>query len=267
MGLKNIQSLLTEQPESGGAGPGTSMTVVKTTRIYKFTSIYRDTIVLELGIGSEGNSDQGLEEKDGWITDWAIEAAVGYSILTCQFTNTVGIQFLPSVRKLTNKPFYSMTRSPGNLPLEQLSNFETRWIYDLSAIDGTLIGSLPAWWETATDTTIPVGDEVTFKWVKDTSQSQTGWFILKEKTKKGATEKQNSNAIVQETIWTELKTKALELINQTTRVKDPGETFGLPGQFLQLPSNMVPDGDIWKIETSYLNADTWDEDIYGEEVT
>jgi hypothetical protein len=261
MGLRNIQSLLTEQPESGAVVPGTSFTVKKTTRIYKFRSIYRDTVVQELGVAGGSEFDQGLNESDGYMIDYSIEAQVGYSILTCLFSDSVGVYYLPSVRKLTNLPFFSQTQSPGNIPLEQLSNFLTNWIYDLSAINGET--TVPSWWATATTTTIPSGDETKYKWVKDTSQSQEGWYILKEKTKQGATEKQNSNAIIQEDIWTETRAKALTLKHDTTVIADPADKLGNTGQFLRLPSLMIPDGDLWKISTTYLNAETWDSDIYA----
>jgi hypothetical protein len=261
MGLRHIASLLTEQPESGSALPGTAFTVQKTTRIYKFRSVYLPTVRAEMGVAGGNEFDQGLNENDGSMIDYGIEAAVGYSVLTCLFSNSADLFRLPSVRKLTNVPFFSQTQSPGNIPLEQVDGFQTRWIYDLSAINGQT--ATPSWWATATDTVIPDGDETDYKWVKDTSQSQEGWYILKEKSKKGATEKQNSNAIVQEDVWTETRTKALGFKHDTTDIADPFDKMGLEGQFLRLPSLMIPDGDVWKITTTYLNAASWDAEIYA----
>ena len=259
MSLRDVAELLTEQAESGATIPGSSFTVLKTTRIYKFKPIYKERIIRSIAIGSE--TDQGLNANDGYMIDWNIETAVGYQTLTCVFSTNAGAGELPAVRKLTNKPFFSLTQSPGNIPLEQLDGFRTNWIYDLAAVDGTVKN--PAWYLTATDTAIPDGDEVTYAWVKDTSQTKAGWYILQTKDKKGATEKQNSNPVVQENYWTETLGKAILQRNADTIISEPSITFGILGEWLKLPSTMQPDGDLWKVTTTYLNAETWDTDIYG----
>ena len=256
MPIIDIQSLLFEQPESGSSTPGSSFTIIKTTRIYKFKTIYQKEIISAI----EGE-DQGIEESDGFLIDWDIEAGIGYSTLTCLFSTALADGSLPSIHKITNQPFNSMTQTPDNIPLEQLVNFKTNWIYDLAAANG-VTAEFPGW-ATATTTTMSAADAEKYYWVKDSSQVKAGWYIQKGKTKKGATEKQSSNAIIQEDVWTETTENAIEFMNEETQRKNPYRTFGIEGQWLALPSVMVPDGDLWKISTTHINATTWDEDIYG----
>ena len=259
MSLKNIQSLLTEQPNSGSSAPDRAFSIVNTTRIYKFAPIYRETILNELE-----QLDLGLNESDGYLMSWSHASAIGYHELTCNFCTSSNAQGGGS-KPVPNKPKFYREFNQDNTPLEQIDGYLTNWIYDLAAKEGVLENSVSHnLWITATTVALSNDQAKDYRWLKDTSQLPDGWYLMYEKTKKGAIEKINSNAVIREEVWTETEKRAIEYAIDSTQLKTPSKTLGITGgAWLAMPSSIVPDGELFLITTTFLHAQTWDSDIYA----
>lgn len=254
--LKGVRYFLIEQPDSPRFQRGDTFDDSTTVRVFHFNNAYWKLIKDSV---KRAIADLG-EEDDGYLIDYSMEHKVPYSRIELTYSTLPPDGSLPALQRIINKPQYYLDSSPNNIPLNQLSNYLTKWNYDLASKDG--ITAIPSWWNTAKTTVIPVADRANYQWLKDSPQAPDGWSIIANATKQGLEEKLNFAAVIREERWCRSMDVAIKYIVRKTSKITPAQTYSYTGEWLAQPSTVAPEGKLFHVTTLYINQTTWDADVY-----
>jgi len=263
MALKDIQSLLVEQPESGSARPSDeSMSGQRWTRVYAFRKQYLSTVRK-----SVEKNEHDLD-GEGYLVDYDIKGDAAYCLISAIYNSsaTLGDQSISSKNKPINKPQYFRTKAQDDIPVERLKGYYTCWNYCLAADSET--DTIPSWAADRTTTSLSKIEGEHYQWVKDSSQLKEGWHIILPASMPGLDAKLNFRAVVREIVWCLTASAAGEYCcDKVTLGATPDEKYGISGgTWLMLPSEVSPDGSLWRIETEYWHSPAgWKSLIYNAE--
>ncbi len=270
--LTDVETYLTEQPESFNQAPSSDFDNVVTERVYWLKKQYRAAVKKAIEPG-----DRGLKD-DGFLTDYNFKAAVAYDVLTVKFSEREPNGLFPAIRIVAGSASqYYLESTAGVLPLWQVKakrsgslDYLTNWNYSLSAKKGVVAS--PVWWETATDLVIPDADKSNYRWLAEPSQLLDGWYILFNKTKAGVDGKRVYDVAIRKEKWVRdlegIEDAVLnsQYIATTSWLVARGfQSYGHDsGEWLVAPSSANPEQDLIKITTMFYHADEWDKELYGD---
>ena len=270
--LTDVSSYLTEQPESFNQAPSSDFDNVTTERVYKLKKLYRAAVKTAIEPG-----DRGLDD-DGYLIDYNFRSAIAYDTLTVRFSTRIPNGLFPAIRiNAGTTSQYYLESTGGVLPLWQVKeirtgskDYLTKWNYALA----TRIASAttPSWWDTATDTIVPVSDSINYRWISDSSSLASGWVILEDKTKAGVDGKQVYDVAIRRERYvrtTKDISKAVlnnsYITNSTYLLSKEFELYGhTSGEWLAAPSSANPESDLIRITTMFYHAAEWDKELYGD---
>ncbi len=255
MALKDIRSLLTESPRSGGSQPyDPSFSGVKWTRIYQFRRAYLKTVRSSI----ERNEQD--EDGEGYLYDYQVNADAPYCELTLYYAS---VQAGDSNQRQVGVPQSFLAWTQDDIPLERLPKYKTNWNYLLAAKNG-VPKEAPGFWSTKKDTTLESADGAKYHWYKDSSQVPDGWYVICDATKPGIDKKLNFYAVVREVTYFDTRARAeAAAYNATSASKEPINKMGVVGYWLSLPSSINPDGSLFRVESEFFNSKVeWDKDLY-----
>jgi hypothetical protein len=151
-----------------------------------------------------------------------------------------------------------------DVPIEQHSAYRTKWNHKIAVIKGTSV-AYPRW----SDDTGKAPNEMSqedskkYAWLKPDDKIPDGWEFWTGATKPGLESFRSGITTVN---WVKRCTNLNKLIALATddyKIKTPKHTFGRSGKWLRGGSRFKKEGRVWVYTTRYLNASTWDNDIYS----
>lgn len=253
--LSNVETYLYEQSESGQVDSGDNFDERRVIRIYQVKNAYVSAVLSEIEL-----NDRGLYADDGYLVSFNTQPGVGYTKFTIVFSSIAATGENPNVSVTLNTPQYYLEFEQDNIPIERLTGYRTKWNYNLAQKNGST--KSPSVFSVSSGTAIADEYVDDFKWYKDSSQVPDGWHVVWEKDKT-TEEKLNFNAVIREEVWVETRNAALAYAVKKTQILAPGDTLGVTGNWLALPSAISPEGKYFRCSTRYLcSQKEWDTDIY-----
>ena len=152
-----------------------------------------------------------------------------------------------------------------SMPIECCETYLPNWNRFLLASESG--GSIPAWWESATDTIIPyAADQLKYKWSKG-GEPPRGWFVLKAPQKPGVQTFDVATYQITETLRAaSLADGYAQVANKLNKIGAPTYAGGISGGNWKCDSASVAwSGTAWLVRLTWTRSgdeNGWDEDIY-----
>lgn len=274
MAVVTINAIFTERPDSPQIRKERGSQEI--VRIYSFSQSYMSSISSYLP--AIGDSVTG----SGYIADYDVRNAPGYSILTIKFLDRLDspnvvihhddeVEYDLSVNFI-EKAIETKVDSSGN------STYLVKWNYNLFeyVLSAGSPGSVPAWAATANDFSDATGRETSgsYLWDKRTAvpsadPSVGSWVKIQDMTKPGVECYLVAQPVITAKRYNETKADAEDYLLAEIGLDDPGELFGFPAssggiyRWLAFPVGITSDGDFWIAQNQYQYSDKWDTDLYS----
>ena len=226
----------------------------------------------------------GISYDNGYLSSWNKSNYEGdlYQV-ACEYTTSYQWGSYSNVGPtVVGKKSAQLSVRNIQLPLEWLrdhgnQNYVTNWNYYLigrAESEDTVIDT-PAWWETATDTIIPIADRTNYRWIKsiaelplDPDSDGQYWFIVEQPTKPGVQFLDYALFVVTESAKYRSANAAGNAISKSINtITSPSNTFGLSdGNFKLDQASVSFDGSAWIgtcVYTHSGDSEGWDVDLYG----
>ena len=146
-------------------------------------------------------------------------------------------------------------------------DYLTNWDHWLLAAKGT--SAIPAWWSTATTTSIADADSGKYKWVRDDSSfDDLTWYILKQPTKPKVRYYDLATYSIVESAKFKTPTAAGQMVQgKLNTIGTPDTTFGITGGNWKCEHAEVRwTGKYWIASLTWTRSvdnDGWDTTLYG----
>jgi hypothetical protein len=154
-------------------------------------------------------------------------------------------------------------------PLESHPKYRTRWNHNLCGAPGT--GVLPAWYNDATDTTIPAADAARYCWCRHLAEiprdDNGRWTLLATPTKPGVESYDVATYTITETARFRSASAAGRMAaGMINRIGTPSNSFGITGGNWKCDDAEVSwNGRYWLARLTWTSSGDggWDSEIYG----